>query len=191
MKIKEDIHFLIPHRSKGEVINRYDARPEDLRPFQGECNISDARFRTKLGNVLAKYFHNDHLEYWDTEPLKVIEKKFAAAMNHFDALPLGFTALKGVNYIESKVYNVVSRQDACSALPVTVAGMQCISSPSGPIKFFRSIAGIKRRFDILNGVKYPWESIFDFDDNYENDENSSSNSSNTDEHEYEYEHEHK
>ena len=35
--------------------------PEDLRPFQGECNISDARFRTKLGNVLAKYFHNDHL----------------------------------------------------------------------------------------------------------------------------------
>ena len=37
--------------------------------------------------------------------------------------------------------------------------MQCISSPSGPIKFFRAIAVIKRRFDILNGVKYPWESI--------------------------------
>ena len=36
--------------------------PEDLRLFQGEYNISDARlFRKRLGNVLAKYFHNDHL----------------------------------------------------------------------------------------------------------------------------------
>ena len=36
--------------------------PEDLRPFQGEYNISDARlYRTRLGNVLAKSFQNDHL----------------------------------------------------------------------------------------------------------------------------------
>jgi hypothetical protein len=37
--------------------------------------------------------------------------------------------------------------------------MMYISSPSGPIKFFSAMALIKRRFDILEVVKYPWESI--------------------------------
>ena len=80
-----------------------------------------ARSTWKRYEVLNKQFIVQ--KYWDTEPLKVIEKKFPAGINHFDPLPIGFAALEGMKYIESKVYNVVSRQDAYGALLVTVAGM--------------------------------------------------------------------
>ena len=83
------------------------AKIPDPTPRQDLLAATASRSTWKRYEVLNKQFIVQ--EYWDTEPLKVIEKKFAAAMNHFDALPLGFTALKGVNCIESKVYNVVSR----------------------------------------------------------------------------------
>jgi hypothetical protein len=195
--------------------------PQDLRPFNGAYNISDARlFRTRLGNVLSSCVHQNYdgghaylvdtvqqyklrlgdrtlttiptltprqvlplanassgawkrydalnkqfvaQEYWNAEALKAIEKKFPAAILEkktvFDALPMNFTARQGLDYIDSKVNDVVNRQEAYNELQATVAAMKYVTNPAGPIKFFSAMALIKRRFDILDVVPHPWESI--------------------------------
>ena len=89
------------------------AKIPDPTPRQDLLAATASRSTWKRYEVLNKQFIVQ--EYWDTGPLNVIEKKFPAVINHFAALPM--------NYIESKVYNVVSRQDAYGALLVTVAGM--------------------------------------------------------------------
>jgi hypothetical protein len=115
----------------------------------------------KRYDILRKQYTTE--EHWNAESLRVIERKFPAAIlekkNNFNALPLGFTARNGIDYIESKVDDVVSRQEAYNALLVAVAAMKYVSSPSGPIKFFSAMALIKRRFDILDVVDHPWKSI--------------------------------
>jgi hypothetical protein len=102
-------------------------------------------------------------EYWNAEALKAIEKKFPAAIlgkkDVFDALPMNLTSRQGFDYINSKVNDVINCQEAYNELQATVAAMKYVTNPAGPIKSFSAMALIKRRFDILDVVPHPWESI--------------------------------
>jgi hypothetical protein len=145
------------HRVRNRTLVSVPARtPRQVLPVANATSGAWKRYEALNKQFIAQ-------EYWNAEALKAIKKKFPAAIlekkDVFDALPMGFTAREGLDYIDSKVNDIIQRQEAYNTLQSTVTDMKYVSNPAGPIKFFSDMALIKQQFDILDVVPHPWSAV--------------------------------